>query len=164
LAPYSRHLPAEGVRAVLDTGVSRQQVEDAFAICYAFNVTIRLANAFGFEVMTSAAFQAGAEHAQTGRPTNQVVGGRSEGAYRRAVRYRAGKIPASRGARRHRNYGLHRVRLCPREVIDTYAVVGVSRLLLRLPRGRSLEDAEAAIRANAPLCSRVGCVVEKKFQ
>src|SRR5579862_3063398 len=38
------HLSAEDVRAVLDTGVSRQQVEDALAICYAFNVTNRLAN------------------------------------------------------------------------------------------------------------------------
>jgi AhpD family alkylhydroperoxidase len=56
-----RHLSAEDVRAVLDTGVSRQQVEDALAICYAFNVTNRLANAFGFEVMTPAGFQAGGQ-------------------------------------------------------------------------------------------------------
>jgi uncharacterized peroxidase-related enzyme len=57
-----RHLSAEDVRAVLDTGVSRQQVEDALAICYAFNVTNRLANAFGFEVMTPEGFQAGARY------------------------------------------------------------------------------------------------------
>jgi uncharacterized peroxidase-related enzyme len=56
------HLAAEDVRAVLETGVSRQQVEDALAIGYAFNVTNRLANAFGFEVMNPAGFQAGARY------------------------------------------------------------------------------------------------------
>ena len=56
------HLSAEDVRAVLDTGVSRQQVEDALAIGYAFNVTNRLANAFGFEVMNPEGFQAGARY------------------------------------------------------------------------------------------------------
>jgi alkylhydroperoxidase family enzyme len=56
------HLAAEDVRAVLDTGVSRQQVEDALSIGYAFNVTNRLANAFGFEVMSPAGFQAGARY------------------------------------------------------------------------------------------------------
>jgi uncharacterized peroxidase-related enzyme len=57
-----RHLSAEDVRAVLDTGVSRQQIEDALAICYAFNVTNRLANAFGFEVMSPEGFRAGANY------------------------------------------------------------------------------------------------------
>jgi uncharacterized peroxidase-related enzyme len=56
------HVSAEDVRAVLETGVSRQQVEDALAICYAFNVTSRLANAFGFEVMSPEGFQAGAKY------------------------------------------------------------------------------------------------------
>jgi uncharacterized peroxidase-related enzyme len=56
------NVSAEYVRALLDKGVSRQQVEDALAICYAFNVTNRLANAFGFEVLTPEAFQAGARH------------------------------------------------------------------------------------------------------
>jgi hypothetical protein len=42
--------------------VSRQQVEDALSIGYAFNVTNRLANAFGFEVMSPAGFQAGARY------------------------------------------------------------------------------------------------------
>jgi uncharacterized peroxidase-related enzyme len=55
-------LSAEDVRAVLDTGVSRQQVEDALAICFAFNVTNRLANAFGFEAMSPEGFQAGAKY------------------------------------------------------------------------------------------------------
>jgi uncharacterized peroxidase-related enzyme len=56
------HLAAEDVRAVLEAGVSRQQVEDALAICYAFNVTNRLANAFGFEVLSQEGFQAGAKY------------------------------------------------------------------------------------------------------
>ena len=56
------HLSAEDVRAVLETGTSRQQVEDALAICYAFNVTNRLANAFGFEVINPEGFQAGAKY------------------------------------------------------------------------------------------------------
>ena len=55
-------LSAEDVRAVLKTGVSRQQVEDALAICHAFNVTNRLANAFGFEVMNPEGYQAGAKY------------------------------------------------------------------------------------------------------
>jgi uncharacterized peroxidase-related enzyme len=56
------HLSAEDVRAVLDTGVSRQQIEDALAVCYAFNVTNRLANAFGFEVLSQEGFQSGARY------------------------------------------------------------------------------------------------------
>src|SRR5260221_8777151 len=56
------HLSAEDVRAVLETGVSRQQVKDALAICYAFNVTNRLANAFGFELMNLEGFEAGAKN------------------------------------------------------------------------------------------------------
>ncbi len=56
------HLSADAMRAVLDTGVSRQQIEDALAVCYAFNVTNRLANAFGFEVMSPEGFQAGARY------------------------------------------------------------------------------------------------------
>jgi uncharacterized peroxidase-related enzyme len=53
---------AEDLRAVLETGVSRQQVEDALAICYAFNLTNRLANAFGFEVLSPDGFKAGAKY------------------------------------------------------------------------------------------------------
>ena len=52
----------EDMRAVLDAGVSRAHVEDALAICYAFNVTNRLANAFGFELMTHEGYQAGAKY------------------------------------------------------------------------------------------------------
>jgi uncharacterized peroxidase-related enzyme len=56
------NVSADDMRAVLASGVSREQVEDALAICYAFNVTNRLANAFGFEMMTPQGFEAGARY------------------------------------------------------------------------------------------------------
>lgn len=53
---------AEDMRRVLDAGVSREQVEDALAVCFAFNVTNRLADAFAFELMSPADFAAGAKY------------------------------------------------------------------------------------------------------
>jgi uncharacterized peroxidase-related enzyme len=53
---------AGDMRAVLSTGVSRQQVEDALAVCAAFNTTDRLADAFGFEVLSPEGFEAGAKY------------------------------------------------------------------------------------------------------
>jgi alkylhydroperoxidase family enzyme len=53
---------AEDMRQVLSTGVSRQQVEDALAVCAAFNTTNRLADAFGFEVLSPEGFEAGAKY------------------------------------------------------------------------------------------------------
>jgi uncharacterized peroxidase-related enzyme len=53
---------ADDMRVVLATGVSRQQVEDALAVGYAFNVTNRLANAFGFEMLSVEGFQSGARY------------------------------------------------------------------------------------------------------
>ena len=53
---------AEDLRQVLSTGVSRQQVEDALAVCAAFNTTDRLADAFGFEVLSPEGFEAGAKY------------------------------------------------------------------------------------------------------
>jgi uncharacterized peroxidase-related enzyme len=53
---------AEDMRRVLSAGVTRQQVEDALAVCTAFNVTNRLADAFGFEVLSSEDFEAGAKY------------------------------------------------------------------------------------------------------
>ena len=47
---------------VLAAGVSRQQVEDALAVCAAFNTTDRLADAFGFEVLSPEGFEAGAKY------------------------------------------------------------------------------------------------------
>ena len=47
---------------VLAAGVSPEQVEDALAVCAAFNTTDRLAEAFGFEVLSPEAFAAGAKY------------------------------------------------------------------------------------------------------
>lgn len=53
---------ADDMRAVLAAGASRQQVEDALAVCFTFNVIGRLADAFGFFVPGSDAFEAGARY------------------------------------------------------------------------------------------------------
>lgn len=53
---------AGDIRQVLAAGVSRQQVEDALAVCAAFNTTNRLADAFGFEVLSPEGFDAGAKY------------------------------------------------------------------------------------------------------
>jgi uncharacterized peroxidase-related enzyme len=53
---------AEDMRQVLSAGVSRQQIEDALAVCAAFNTTDRLADAFGFEVLSPEGFEAGAKY------------------------------------------------------------------------------------------------------
>jgi uncharacterized peroxidase-related enzyme len=61
-------LTAEGelrpgdMREVLAAGASAQQVQDALAVCAAFNTTDRLADAFGFEVLTPEGFAAGAKY------------------------------------------------------------------------------------------------------
>ena len=51
---------ADDIRDVLSVGVSRQQVEDALAVCAAFNTTDRLADAFGFELLSPEGYEAGA--------------------------------------------------------------------------------------------------------
>ena len=53
---------AEQIRTVLAAGVSPQQIEDALAVGFAFNVTNRLADAFGFFVPADDAFEAGAKY------------------------------------------------------------------------------------------------------
>ena len=53
-------LSVEDMRAVLAAGVSPAQVEDALAVCAAFNTTDRLADAFGFELLSHEDFEAGA--------------------------------------------------------------------------------------------------------
>lgn len=53
---------ADDMRAVLSTGVSPQQVEDALAVGFAFNTTDRLANAFAFELLSREGFEAGAKY------------------------------------------------------------------------------------------------------
>ncbi len=57
-----RKVGAEDMRQVLSAGVSREQVEDALAVCAAFNTTDRLADAFGFEVFSPEGFEAGAKY------------------------------------------------------------------------------------------------------
>jgi uncharacterized peroxidase-related enzyme len=52
---------AGDMRDVLSAGVSRQQVRDALAVCAAFNTTGRLADAFGFEMLSPEGFEAGAK-------------------------------------------------------------------------------------------------------
>jgi uncharacterized peroxidase-related enzyme len=53
---------AGDMRAVLAAGVTPQQIEDALAVCAAFNTTNRLADAFSFEVLSPDAFEAGARY------------------------------------------------------------------------------------------------------
>jgi alkylhydroperoxidase family enzyme len=53
---------ADDMRAVLVAGASRQQIEDALAVCFTFNVIGRLADAFGFSVPGPEAFEAGAKY------------------------------------------------------------------------------------------------------
>lgn len=55
-------LNADDMRAVLAAGASRQQVVDALAVCFAFNVIGRLADAFKFFVPGRETFEAGAKY------------------------------------------------------------------------------------------------------
>ncbi len=52
----------DDMKAVLAAGVSKQQIEDALAVSFAFNVITRLADAFEFHVGPRAAFDGGAKH------------------------------------------------------------------------------------------------------
>jgi uncharacterized peroxidase-related enzyme len=53
---------ADDMRSVLAAGVSREQIADALAVCLAFNITDRLADAFDFEVAAPAAMDSGARY------------------------------------------------------------------------------------------------------
>lgn len=53
---------ADDLRDVLAAGVSPQQVRDALAVCTAFNTTDRLADAFGFELLSPEGFDSGAKY------------------------------------------------------------------------------------------------------
>ncbi len=53
-------IDADDIRAVLACSVSPQQVQDAFAVSLAFNLTDRLANTFGFDVASPEAMKSGA--------------------------------------------------------------------------------------------------------
>jgi uncharacterized peroxidase-related enzyme len=52
----------DDMRAALSAGVSREQIEDALAVCFAFNTMSRLADAFGFVLPGPKAFEAGAKY------------------------------------------------------------------------------------------------------
>jgi uncharacterized peroxidase-related enzyme len=52
----------DDMRGVLAAGASHRQIEDALAVCFAFDVTCRLANSFGFFVPGPDAFEAGAKY------------------------------------------------------------------------------------------------------
>lgn len=52
----------DDMRAVLAEGVSFGHIEDALAVCLAFNITDRLADAFDFSVVSPAAMNAGARY------------------------------------------------------------------------------------------------------
>jgi uncharacterized peroxidase-related enzyme len=53
---------SDDMRAVLAAGVSREQIEDALTICFAFNTTNRLADAFEFSMLGAKGFEAGAKY------------------------------------------------------------------------------------------------------
>jgi len=52
---------ADDMRAVLATGVTKSQIQDALAVCFAFNIIDRLADAFEFEVPEQGSFDASAK-------------------------------------------------------------------------------------------------------
>jgi hypothetical protein len=51
-------ISADDIRPALAVGVTKQQLEDAFQVCFAFNVIDRLADTFEFFVPKSFAFGA----------------------------------------------------------------------------------------------------------
>jgi len=53
---------ADDIRAALAAGATHQQLKDALAVCFAFNATDRLADAFGFAVDDREAITAGAKY------------------------------------------------------------------------------------------------------
>jgi alkylhydroperoxidase family enzyme len=54
-------ITAADVRAVMAHGVSKEAIGDAFNVCFLFNIYDRLADTFGWEVPSEAAFNAGAK-------------------------------------------------------------------------------------------------------
>jgi uncharacterized peroxidase-related enzyme len=58
-------LHVDDILSLLADGATAQQVEEALAVCFAFNTTNRVANAFGFEVLSPEGFEAGAKYLLT---------------------------------------------------------------------------------------------------
>ena len=57
-----RSVNVDDMRAAFTAGASREQLEDALAVYFAFSVISRLADAFGFLDPGAAAFEAGAKY------------------------------------------------------------------------------------------------------
>ncbi|MFZ3307223.1 MAG: alkylhydroperoxidase AhpD family core domain-containing protein [Mycobacterium sp.] len=57
---HENGIEVDDVRAVLASSVSVEQIKDALAVSLAFNITDRLANAFGFSIPSPEATNAGA--------------------------------------------------------------------------------------------------------
>jgi len=53
---------ADDMRAAMAAGATREAIEDALAVCFAFNTIGRLADAFAFSPASSAALEAGARY------------------------------------------------------------------------------------------------------
>lgn len=53
---------AQDMRAVLDAGATRQQIEGALAVAFCFNVTTRLADAFEFRLLSPEGYESGAKY------------------------------------------------------------------------------------------------------
>ena len=58
---HEHAVDAHEMSSVLAAGVSSKQIEDALAVCFAFNTTNRLADAFGFSIPGPQGFEAGAK-------------------------------------------------------------------------------------------------------
>jgi uncharacterized peroxidase-related enzyme len=52
----------DDVREVLDAGATEQQIMDALAVCFVFNITTRLADAFAFQLLTPDGYTRGANY------------------------------------------------------------------------------------------------------
>ena len=51
----------DDMRRMLDAGVTRAQIEEALAVCFAFNFITRLADAFEFDIPPQSGFDNGAK-------------------------------------------------------------------------------------------------------
>lgn len=57
---YTVH--ADDMRTILAAGASRQQIEDALAVCFLFNTASRFADTYDFDVLDEAGFDASAKY------------------------------------------------------------------------------------------------------
>jgi AhpD family alkylhydroperoxidase len=57
-----RTITKEDMRVVLAAGATRQQIEDALAVCFTFNTVDRLSRAFGWVVSSEKAFESGSKY------------------------------------------------------------------------------------------------------